>query len=53
MPVPGPTMIIGVAASSGGRKCGDRCRNTGTGAAGAVGQERRAHAAALAAAAPR
>ena len=47
---PGPTMIIGVDRSSGGRKCGERCRNTGTGrAVGAVGEERRAHPAARAA----
>ena len=39
---PGPTMIIGVAPSSGGRKCGDGCRNTGTACVGPVGEEGRA-----------
>ena len=29
MPVPGPTMIIGVEPSAGGRKCGARCTKTG------------------------
>ena len=49
MPVPGPTMIIGVSRPAAGGSAATRCRNTAPAAVGAVGQEGRAHPAARAA----
>ncbi len=36
MPVPGPIMTIGTDGSAGGRKCGERRSDTGTGVPGSA-----------------